>query len=221
MNAFVVARYEIILKLLEDYGISEKALVLDVGSGDGALSGELIRKFQCRIEGVETEELAIEFARNKFDEKGYTGNFHKIEDYVYPFANSDFDFVVCADVIEHVPEPLAMLAEIKRVLKTGGFLAISTPLKTLEKPIDSYHYTEWFVSEFENLCTPLFGPPLEKIVSHPAFWSEFYRMSFYPGIINRAVRLSVNLMAKHGLNVFIPGKTSWNIFVHQTMLFRK
>jgi SAM-dependent methyltransferase len=37
-----------------------------------------------------------------------------------PFADSHFDFVFCASLIEHVPVPTRLLSELYRVLKTGG-----------------------------------------------------------------------------------------------------
>lgn len=44
-----------------------------------------------------------------------------------PFAEHSFDTVICSEVLEHIPDYLSMLAEICRVLKPGGTLAISVP----------------------------------------------------------------------------------------------
>ena len=43
-----------------------------------------------------------------------------------PFANAFFDVVVMWDVIEHLMDPIKGLKEVHRILKPGGFLAIST-----------------------------------------------------------------------------------------------
>jgi SAM-dependent methyltransferase len=45
-----------------------------------------------------------------------------------PFAEEVFDTVVSTEVLEHVPEPLLALREMRRVLKPGGCLILSTPM---------------------------------------------------------------------------------------------
>src|SRR5207253_8162604 len=52
-----------------------------------------------------------------------------------PFANASFDSVVCADVLEHVDSPLAVIAEISRVLKDGGVFLYDTINRTLRSRI--------------------------------------------------------------------------------------
>jgi SAM-dependent methyltransferase len=44
-----------------------------------------------------------------------------------PLGDSRFDLVICTQVLEYVPEPAAMIAEIHRVLKPGGWLLLSAP----------------------------------------------------------------------------------------------
>jgi SAM-dependent methyltransferase len=44
-----------------------------------------------------------------------------------PFASATFDLVICTQVLEYVPEPQQMLAEIHRVLRSGGSLILSAP----------------------------------------------------------------------------------------------
>ena len=44
-----------------------------------------------------------------------------------PFAEAQFDLVICTQVLEYIPEPAAVIAEIYRVLKPGGVLLLSVP----------------------------------------------------------------------------------------------
>ena len=44
-----------------------------------------------------------------------------------PFADASFDFVLCASLIEHVPQPERLVAEIRRVLDGGGLCYLSFP----------------------------------------------------------------------------------------------
>jgi SAM-dependent methyltransferase len=44
-----------------------------------------------------------------------------------PFADDSFDLVICAEVLEHIPEDEQAIREIVRVLKPGERLAVSVP----------------------------------------------------------------------------------------------
>ncbi len=44
-----------------------------------------------------------------------------------PFASDIFDLVICTQMLEYAPEPPRVIAEIRRVLKTGGCLLMSVP----------------------------------------------------------------------------------------------
>nr|UXE44956.1 ubiquinone biosynthesis O-methyltransferase, mitochondrial [uncultured bacterium] len=59
-----------------------------------------------------------------------------------------FDCVFCSEVIEHATKPEALLCEIARVLKPGGRLVLTTPIRLAEVPADPNHVHEWFPGEF-------------------------------------------------------------------------
>jgi SAM-dependent methyltransferase len=44
-----------------------------------------------------------------------------------PFASNQFDLVICTQVLEYIPDPRIVMAEIRRVLKPGGRLLLSIP----------------------------------------------------------------------------------------------
>jgi len=49
-----------------------------------------------------------------------------------PFADASFDRVLCSEVLEHVPAPERAAAELARVLKPAGLLAVSVPTPATE-----------------------------------------------------------------------------------------
>jgi SAM-dependent methyltransferase len=44
-----------------------------------------------------------------------------------PFADRQFDLILCTQVLEYIPEPVVVVNEIYRTLKDGGFLLLSAP----------------------------------------------------------------------------------------------
>lgn len=108
--------------------------VLDVGCAYGFV----LKKFPDSFEkfGLDISEHAIAETRKRLPEAilKVGGAEDKL-----PFTENFFDIVICNDVIEHLENPRAALENIKRVLKTGGVLYITTPnLNWLRKKLFAY-----------------------------------------------------------------------------------
>lgn len=62
-----------------------------------------------------------------------------------PFGDSLYDYILCTEVLEHLHSPWIAISEMKRVLKPGGKLILTTrfifPIH--EAPHDYYRYTEY------------------------------------------------------------------------------
>ena len=100
----------------------EGGRVLDVGCGVGTVSLELQdRGFE--VYGIDFSSVAIEKAR----EKGVNAIECDVDGNGIPFEDGYFDVVWAGDVVEHVFDPMFLLEEISRVLKTTGKVLISTP----------------------------------------------------------------------------------------------
>jgi len=96
--------------------------VLDVGCGAGD-SIDLFRRLdpEVRWSGVDIEGSAEVGMRTRRD-----ADFHTFDGERLPFADAEFDLVWCKQVLEHVLDPPALLADVARVLRPGGVLIGST-----------------------------------------------------------------------------------------------
>ena len=52
---------------------------------------------------------------------------HDLGSIPYPFPDNDFDDIVCRHVAEHVPDVMSFIAELHRITRPGGRIAITTP----------------------------------------------------------------------------------------------
>ena len=97
-------------------------LVLDVGCGAGGHAVRAIRRCR-RVICVDRDQTLIGLAP-----RGEPNLYFLCGDFVAKgLPDGPFDAVLCLDVIEHVDDRPALLAEIRRVLKPGGLLFISAP----------------------------------------------------------------------------------------------
>ena len=60
-----------------------------------------------------------------------------------PVDNGSFDAVLCSEVLEHVPDPLAALRELTRTIRKGGILILTAPFGSLTH-FAPYHYSTGF-----------------------------------------------------------------------------
>ncbi|MBI2076003.1 MAG: class I SAM-dependent methyltransferase [Candidatus Aenigmarchaeota archaeon] len=96
--------------------------ILDVGCGDGLISGLIGKKTGAKMYGVDVADEAVRISRKRgIDAKIFDVN-KKI-----PFRSSYFDAVYCGEVLEHVFDVDNLIDEIKRVLKPRGYAVITVP----------------------------------------------------------------------------------------------
>jgi SAM-dependent methyltransferase len=107
--------------------------VLDLGCGEGRHAITAYLEDQVDVVGLDLSLSDLGTAESRFKEfedeedTRRSLNFTCASGLALPFADSTFDKVICAEVLEHIPEYQAVLLEIKRVLKPGGQFATSVP----------------------------------------------------------------------------------------------
>jgi len=106
----------------------------------------------------------------------------------------NFDIVMNCEVIEHLQEPEKMLREIKRILKMGGKLVLTTPYRLTETPTDVNHVREYFPDELKTLLDRHFASVNIKLTHH-IFWYGLYNYYPFRRLFNRQFgRWLVNAM---------------------------
>jgi 2-polyprenyl-3-methyl-5-hydroxy-6-metoxy-1,4-benzoquinol methylase len=96
--------------------------VLDVGCATG-LNAEKISKKVYFVNGIDISHVAIE----GFIKSGFEGKQCDIVIDGIPYDDNYFDMVFASEVIEHIADTEEFMNELKRVLKPGGRIVLSTP----------------------------------------------------------------------------------------------
>jgi len=106
------------------------AKVADVGCGGGLLS-EALARAGAQVTGIDMGLKVIEIARLHLHESGLTVDYRKQSSAELAVAEpASFDVVCCMELIEHVPDPAALVDDLAAMLKPGGCLFMSTINRT-------------------------------------------------------------------------------------------
>lgn len=99
---------------------------LDVGCGGGLLAEGMARR-GARATGIDLAPGALEVARLHAIESGIAVDYRQIA--AESLADSEpasFDLVTCLEMLEHVPDPPAIVAALARLVRPGGDVVCST-----------------------------------------------------------------------------------------------
>lgn len=100
--------------------------VLDVGCGGGILS-EAMAAAGAEVSGIDLSEKALKVAKLHLLESGLKVDYQLISAETLAEQKPDaFDVVTCMEMLEHVPDPAAIVAACARLVKPGGHVFFST-----------------------------------------------------------------------------------------------
>ncbi|MEP0708550.1 MAG: methyltransferase domain-containing protein [Parvibaculum sp.] len=115
-------------------GLRDGQRALDLGCGAGRHVHAMYYHSQCHVVGLDLGFEDVRNTRNGFGscpdmdpdtKRAFSltvGNALSL-----PFPDASFDKVICSEVLEHIPDYEQAVAEIDRILKPGGTLAVSVP----------------------------------------------------------------------------------------------
>lgn len=138
--------------------------IIDIGTGTGYYL-YLLSNLGLKLDltGFDSDEKALNEARQTLSNhkiKFIHGDILKM-----PFKSNTFDKVIMSEVIEHLLDDVNSLKEVKRVLRKGGIMVLSTP---------SFDY-------------PLLWDPINWMLMH--LLGKNIKSGFWSGIWNQHIRL--------------------------------
>ena len=168
-------------------GVRSGDRVLDIGSGAGTFTAWLGR-IGANPLGAEVAEAAVRRARAAHPEL----EFRLVPiDGPLPLEDNEFDVVWASEVIEHVADTGRWLSEVRRVLKPGGRLLVTTPshgrlrmavggVRRFSQPLGDHLHLYTRASLTELLREFGFGEVSVRAAAGPPFWRRL--------LLARAVR---------------------------------
>jgi SAM-dependent methyltransferase len=116
-----------VARVLEGHDLAGKS-VLDIGCGAGGIDLALVRDHGAGyVTGIDVEDPVLARARALVDANGLAARIGlvKVAPGRLPFPPGTFDVVFSKDSIVHIPDKHALMAEVARVLKPGGWFLAS------------------------------------------------------------------------------------------------
>ena len=106
--------------------------VLDVGCGGGILT-EALARCGARVRGIDAGDAVVRVARQHAQENGIEIDYiaGRLEDFAVENSGC-YDVLTCMELLEHVPEPEALLQTCARLLRPGGDLLLATINRNLK-----------------------------------------------------------------------------------------
>lgn len=128
---------------------SDRGCLLDVGCGNGRFLAQM-RELGWEVMGVEPDSEAVCIAKERFGLDVFQGTLEEAK-----FPDNSFDAITMNHVIEHVPDPIGLLVECRRVLKPSSKLVMVTPnIQSLGRRLFGEYWRGWEVPRHLFLFSP-------------------------------------------------------------------
>lgn len=182
---------------LRQMNIAPDANVLDLGCGTGVVARALATRgnYSGKIVGIDFSNELIDAAQQLATEEGIddrvefrVGDASALED-----EDESFDAVILHTLVSHVPDPVAVVSEARRVVRPGSLVAI----------FDGDYASIAYATGDHNLDAEMVDAILDAIVANP------YVMRELPSILRderlEIVSFTPNILAEAGVGSFFSG----------------
>ena len=111
--------------LFARYGLGADIRILDAGCGTGEISSRLAEMYaHSQVLGVDVLDHHLAYARERHTALSARLTFEHQSIFELAAADATYDLTVCRHVIQSIPHPDRVLAELKRVTKPGGWVHV-------------------------------------------------------------------------------------------------
>jgi 2-polyprenyl-3-methyl-5-hydroxy-6-metoxy-1,4-benzoquinol methylase len=187
--------------------------VLDVGCGGGALGAALKEGGAAYVAGIERHPEVSARAQRRLDAV-VVGD---ILSAVLPFSPGEFDYIIFADVLEHLPEPEAAIHRILPYLSSTGRVVVSVPnirfyLVLLRLLVDRWAYTDHGIRDRTHLriftkrsleaMLASCGLNVERLARNYRLFEDQSRIGRAGAIATRIARMTIAPLLLRDLMVF-------------------
>lgn len=134
--------------------VARPASILDVGCGEGVLTEQWARSIEGRVVGIDLDDpkLRAEWDRRSLPNLEFRTGFGD----ALPYPAGEFEAATAMEVLEHVPDPDAVLSEMSRV--AARWLLVSVPREPLWRGL--------------NLARGAYLKDLGNTPGHLSHWSK-------------------------------------------------
>jgi 2-polyprenyl-3-methyl-5-hydroxy-6-metoxy-1,4-benzoquinol methylase len=138
--------------------------VLDAGCGTGYGLEILNQAGAAELTGVDIDPVAVEEASRRAAPLEAAVAHHDL--HALEFADDSFDLAVCFETIEHLRSPRQGIAELRRVVRPGGVLIVSSPNPDVYPSGNDHHLHELRPDELRSLIEEQFETT-QVFLQHP------------------------------------------------------
>lgn len=136
-------------KIVYDH-IDENSDCLDVGCWTGNMGDQLITNKSCVVDGIDFKDDVLKKAKDRGYRNTYNFNLNA-ENLNFDRIENKYDFIIFADVLEHVINPEYILTELSKKLNDGGHVVISLPNVAFLLNRLNLLFGKWDYKEFGTL----------------------------------------------------------------------
>ncbi len=198
-NESDVAYRRRVRRVVEYLDLSPGQTVFDCGTGMGFYLKVLSALYpDCRLYGIDFETRVLRFARGHLPPEATVvrGDIHRL-----PFGDGAFDRVIMSEVLEHLDDDARGLAEVRRVLKPGGILAVTVP---------NARYPYWY-DPINRVAEGVFRRPIRR-GPFAGIWANHQRLYRREDL--------VDLVGSHGFEVEVAEELTHYCFpATQTLVY--
>lgn len=175
-------------------GFCKDKVVLDVACGAG-YGSRFLADTAREVAAVDISAEAVSYAQEHYQKENI--RFRLMDACNLEFPTGYFDIACSFETLEHLDEPLKFLAQIRRVLKEGGILIISTPQvrRTVIKPSNPYHKVEFSKRDFNSALSKYFSRVeilgQRRRQSAPHYWIQKADAFHLRGLLSASLRRKI------------------------------